>query len=247
MKTFTRLALHAALSGTLAVLAATPALANQDLFDDFENGDAAAAMAHIEAGGDPMIRDKKGMTLLHWAAWTGDIAMAQSLVERKVDVDARTANGMTPMMHACINGDPDMGRLLLGAGANVHAVKEWDVTCLHLAARSGRPEMVNLLLDAEADPLATLLIPGKERWMTALDGARKHTPWVLDTDAGRRLQRLTYEGTGCEGVIVLPSDKQLTILAERTLGKEARWKQIAELNGLGADKSYRLGDCLKLP
>ena len=247
MKSFTRLALPAALSGTLAVLAAAPAQADQGMFDAVENGDTAPAMAYIEAGGDPEIRDKDGMALLHWAAWTGDLPMAQSLLERKVDVDARTANGMTPMMHACLNGNPDMGRLLLGAGANIHAVKEWDVTCLHLAARSGRPEMVNLLLDAGVDPLATILLPGEERWMTALDGARKHTPWFLDTDAGRRLQRLTYEGTGCEGVIVLPSDKKLTILAERTLGNEARWKQIARLNGLGPEKSYRVGDCLKLP
>ena len=247
MKTFTHLALPAALSGTLAVLAATTALADQGMFDDFENGDAAAALAYIEAGGDLEIRDKDGMALLHWAAWTGEVAVAQSLLERNVDVDARTDNGMTPMMHACINGNPDVGHLLLSAGADIHAVKEWDVTCLHLAARSGRPEMVNLLLDAGADPLATLLLPGNERWMTALDGARKHAPWFLDTDAGRRLQQLTYEGTGCVGVIVLPGDKELSILAERTLGKASRWKQIARLNGLGPEKNYRLGDCLKLP
>jgi hypothetical protein len=46
---------------------------------------------------------------------------------------------------------------------------------------------------------------------------------------------------------VLASDSPLSVLAERTLGKASRWKEIAKLNGIGADRSYRLGDCLKLP
>ena len=57
----------------------------------------------------------------------------------------------------------------------------------------------------------------------ALEFARKHNPALLDTDAGRRLLRLTCEGTGCEGVIVVPGDTRLSIIAERMLGDLSPW------------------------
>ena len=38
-----------------------------------------------------------------------------------------------------------------------------------------------------------------------------------------------------------------SLFAERIFGDAKRWRAIAKLNGLGPEKSYRLGDCLKLP
>ena len=51
---------------------------------------------------------------------------------------------------------------------------------------------------------------------------------------------------GCDGVVVQPSDKKLSWLAERTLGRASRWREIVELNSLEG-RGYRAGQCLKLP
>ena len=70
---------------------------------------------------------------------------------------------------------------------------------------------------------------------------------VLDnTDAGRRLERLACEGTGCEDVTVPTSDTKLSILAERTLGDASRRREIMKLNGLEGT-GHRLGDRLAQP
>lgn len=103
-------------------------------------------------------------------------------------------------------------------------------TALHFAGgSSGTPGVLARLLEAGADPLAGANDPEGpgSRFSPARCCTRKN-PALLATDAGRWLERLTCEGTGCEGVIVLAGDTKLSILAERTLGKVSRWKQIDE-------------------
>ena len=239
-----------ALSTAVMVLSAAGAGAQATalVFGDFLEVTPREVAAYINSGGDLEIRNHQTYTLMHWAAWNGEIEIARVLLDRGMDVDISTPDGMTPMMLAGIAGQPDMVAFFLGEGADHARTNDKGYTALHLWALNGDPDTLTHLLDAGSDPLLRLNTP--EKWShqaLPLDGVRKLNLWVLKTDAGRRLQRLTYEGTGCEGVIVLPSDKKLTIIAERTLGNAARWKQIAKLNGLGPDKSYRLGDCLKLP
>ena len=236
------------LASALSVLAAGAAAADQRIFDMFHLGDTGPAVAWLEVGGDPEIRDKKGMTLLHWAGWKGEIDVAEIVRTRGVDVDIATPGGITPVMHASHGGPPEMVAFLLEEGADVTLVTENGFSALHMWGLNGDPDTLALLLDAGSDPVLPVDNPGKPiNGALPLDIARANTPWALNTEAGRRLQRLTYEGTGCEGVIVRTRDTKLSLLAERTLGKASRWKEIATLNGLGADKSYRLGDCLKLP
>lgn len=233
---------------TALLAIATSARATEFVFGDFLEVTPSEVIAYIDSGGDLEIRNQQGYPLLHWAAWTGEIEVARTLLGRGVDVDVVPSGGRTPLIMASWAGQPDMVAFLLGEGADPMRADEKEFTALHYWAMSGHPETLTLLLDAGSDPLARVNLPESPgHQFLPLDGVRKHNLWAVNTDAGRRLQRLTYEGTGCEGVIVLPSDKQLSILAERTLGKASRWKQIAELNGLGPDKSYRLGDCLKLP
>ena len=243
MKILTHLILAA---GLLAIT--TSARATEVVFGVLEDITPGEVIAYIDAGGDLEVRNQQGYPLLHWAAWTGEIEIAQRLLDLGMDVDAVPNGGRTPLMMASWAGQPDMAAFLLGEGADPRRTDKKEFTALHYWAMSGHPDTLTHLLDAGSDPLARVNLPeSPSHQFLPLDGARKHTPWFLDTDAGRRLQRLTYEGTGCEGVIVLPGDKELSILAERTLGKASRWKQIARLNGLGPEKSYRLGDCLKLP
>lgn len=226
----------------------TSARATEFVFGDFLEVTPSEVVAYIEGGGDLKIVSSKGYPLLQWAAWMGEIEVAQMLLDRGMDVDIASDSGRTPLMMASWAGQPEAVAFLLGKGADAMRTDGKEFTALHYWAMSGHPETLTLLLDAGSDPLGRVDLPeSASHQFLPLDGVRKHNLWVLNTDAGRRLQRLTYEGTGCEGVIVVPGDKQLSIIAERTLGKASRWKQIAKLNGLGPDKSYRLGDCLKLP
>lgn len=217
-------------------------------FSGFEDVTPGEVIAYLEAGGDPEIRNHQTYLLLHWAAWAGEIEIAQMLLDRGLKVDVLAGRGgRTPVMVASMAGQPDMVVFLLGQGADPMLADEKGFTALHFWAVDGHPDTLTHLLDAGSDPLAKISNPGQ--WhdqALALDGVRKHNLWVLNTGPGRRLVRLTYEGTGCEGVIVLASDTRLSILAERTLGKGSRWKEIAKLNGLDG-KGYAKGDCLKLP
>ena len=202
----------------------------------------------IEAGADVGAQTESGKTPLHYAAKFDAKEAARILLEAGADVDAVNDKGYTPLHFAAVESGPEMVAFLLANGADPMRADEKGYTPLYLWALNGDPDTLTHLLDAGSDPLLRVNAPGKwNHEAVLLDGVRKHNPWVLNTDPGRRLLRLTYEGTGCEGVIVLASDSPLSVLAERTLGKASRWKQIAKLNGLGADKSYQLGDCLKLP
>lgn len=252
MTPFATFARPALLAAALSVLAALPATADQRMFNDFLRGDTRTAVAYIESGGDPMVRDKNGMTLLHWAAWTGEEEIARSLISRGVDVDVRSEpGGATPLMQASGGAGLPMVDYFLAEGADVNAANDLNFTALHfVASRSpapDAPEVLARLLDAGADPLKKVNdLEAPDHGFLPLDGARKHYPALLKTDAGRRLVALTYEGTGCEGVIVQKGDVKLSIIAERTLGRGSRWKEIVELNDLEG-KGYRKGDCLALP
>ena len=211
------------------------------------NGQVEAARLLLAHGVEVDVNSSGGMTPLMHAAKGNRERMARILIEAGADVNAASANGNTPLHHAAVESGPEMVAFLLVNGANPAQVNENGFTALHLWALNGNPDTLTHLLDAGSDPLLRLNTPGKwsDQALT-LDGVRKHNPQVLNTEPGRRLLRLTYEGTGCEGVIVLASDTELSILAERTLGRASRWKEIVELNGLEG-KGYKKGDCLALP
>ncbi|MYE10484.1 MAG: ankyrin repeat domain-containing protein [Gammaproteobacteria bacterium] len=119
-----------------------------------------------------------------------------------------------------------------------------------IAARYNCPEMVSLLLDHGADPMIAARgrkLPKDERGFRAVDFARKYSPELLETRAGKRLVALTEAGEGCDGGTVERGDSHLGLFAERILGDAERWREIAKLNGIGPDSPARYGDCLKLP
>ena len=179
------------------------------------------------------------MTLLMHASERNQGRMARFLIEVGADVNAASTNGNTPLHLAAAKTGLEMVAILLSVGADPMRVTEKGFSALHVWALKGNPDTLSHLLDTCSDPLLRLNMPGKPSHQAlTLDGVRKHNPQVLDTEPGLRLQRLTYEGTGCEGVIVLASDTKISILAERTLGKASRWKEIVELNGLEG-KGYK--------
>ena len=189
-----------------------------------------------------------GTTPLLNAAEGNRLEMVRFLIAAGADVNAtnRTYRN-SPLQRAAELASPEMAQILVEAGAEVNAGNIYNFTALHRAAKYNDAEMVDFLLDAGANPLARQHDPGhSDHGFMPLDDARKYNAKLLETDAGRRLARLTAKKQGCDGAIVLAGDTKLSILAERTLGKASRWKEIAKLNGLEG-KGYKKGDCLALP
>ena len=210
----------------------------------------------LTAGADPEASIMDRNTALHAAAYWGKTGVVRELLEAGADVHAKTRPTRNTPLHATVyrgsRATPEIALMLIGAGADVHAVTRYGTTALHFAAKYGRdPAMVDLLLDAGAEPLARMTHSRRgDAGKTPLDLARKFNPRILRTDAGRRLDAATrragMDEPGCDGVVVQPSDTKLSYIAQRTLGKASRWKEIVELNGLEGI-GYRAGDCLALP
>ncbi len=245
------LALHAAAGSALA---ADRHISLKDLYDAFGAGDLETVMAFKakDLGTDFVFYGPRGATLLHSAAQNDQPEIASALMADGLPVDIRTKSGAaTPLMIAASHCSVRAGRVFLDAGVEVNAVHiGTGGTALVLAAWDNCPQMVDLLLDAGADPMPAARgskVPKDERGFRALDFARKHNPDLMASPAGQRLERLTEAGAGCDGARAEAGDTNLKLFAERILGDAKRWRAIATLNGLGADKSYRLGDCLKLP
>lgn len=100
------------------------------------------------------------------------------------------------------------------------------------------PEMVRLLIDHGADS-----------WYVDDDG---DTAFSITSPRSRYpkyrnhpLHGMLIESTGCH--LVGKGDTRLSIIAGKALGDPARWPELAELNGLGGEKTYLEGDCLKVP
>ena len=246
------LALHAAAGFALAE---DRHISLKDLYAAFETGDLETVMAFKakDLGTDFVFYGLDGATLLHSAAVNDQPEIAEALMADGLPVDLRSKSGAaTPLMIAGSACSPRAGKVFLDAGAEVNAVHiSTGGTALVLAAwRNNCPQMVDLLLDAGADPMPAARgrkVPEDERGFRALDFARKHNPELMASPAGKRLERLTEAGKGCDGGTVEPGDTHLGIFAERILGDAELWRKIAKLNGIGPEKPVRYGDCLALP
>lgn len=218
------------------------------------SGEMAGALLAGGAALDAPVRE--GSHALPWAVYNGKTDVVLTLINAGSDVNALSPRHRYTTLNMALWPDSratlEDVRLLIEAGADVNRATRYGFTPLHLVAKYGRdPNMIDLLLDSGANPLArqTISLRG-DTGKTPLDHARKYNPRILRSDAGRRLHAATrragMDTEGCDGVVVQPSDTNLSYLAERTLGKASRWKEIVQLNGLEG-KGYRAGDCLMLP
>ena len=226
------------------------------MYEAMEANDVATVMRFkaLDEGTDFVFYGRGDHSLVHIAAKHDRPDILNALLAtpqlhanlRKITMGKRR----TPLMVAAYRGSTAAARTLLAAGAEVNAVGRSGGTALIFAAVNGAPETVALLLDAGADPMPAARgrgVPKEMRGFRALDFARKHHPDLMASEAGRRLERLTEAGEGCDGGTVEPGDTDLGIFAERILGEARQWRKVAKLNGIGPETPVRHGDCLALP
>jgi len=102
------------------------------------NLNLATVRAAVQAGANPLMPDKNGMTPWHLAAWEGSPEMLQLFLDLGAPLEAPDGRGGTPLSWAV--GDTVKVKLLLARGARpTH-------TALAAAVHSGLYEVVNLLL-----------------------------------------------------------------------------------------------------
>ena len=200
-------------------------MAEQRLFDAFLRQDTGPTVAWLEAGNDPEVRDKDGLTLLHWTGWFCDIEVARMLLDRGVDVDIPAPNGVTPIMQAAGIAYVPMVDFLLDNGADVKAVTNINGTALHwMNGAKGDHAVLARILDAGADPLA------------AMNDPEHYDHGSLPPAAAPDLRRDGLRGRHRAARRHQAVDP----------GRAHARQEIAALNGLEG-KGYKLGDCLALP
>ena len=98
---------------------------------------------------DPMDKDKKGCTALHFAAYSGETNVVSQLVMKyKCLVEDTDTDGHTPLHYAAIGGKAGVVSILLSElNANIQARNKQNHAALYLAALNGRTEVVTLLVE----------------------------------------------------------------------------------------------------
>jgi ankyrin repeat protein len=97
--------------------------------------DIAACL--LEAGADPSLAARGGVTPLAAAVAARREALVALLLQHEVAVDQRLPNEATALMVAAAMGYPDVAEQLLDAGADVNAVDDAGRSALHAAAQFG--------------------------------------------------------------------------------------------------------------
>ena len=99
---------------------------------------------------DVTVKDKDGITSLHWAAIEGYTEVAVLLIEQGADVNAKNRYGATPLRWAAGEGHTDVVKLLLEQGADVNInVGNKKQPLLFWAIEKGHDDIVGILSTAQ--------------------------------------------------------------------------------------------------
>jgi len=113
----------------------------------------------VQAGADPKIANRHGVTPLELACINGSAAMIARLLDAGVDPNSVNPSGQTALMIASRTGNPEAVQVLLDRGAAVNAQDTVaQQTALMWAVTEDHAEAVRLLLSRHADVNARTLV-----------------------------------------------------------------------------------------
>eukprot|EP00054_Salpingoeca_dolichothecata_P019213 m.119298 g.119298 ORF g.119298 m.119298 type:complete len:275 (+) comp23168_c0_seq1:243-1067(+) len=174
----------------------------------------------LQAGADPNLQDRSGMTALHRSACRASAVMAAVLMP-VTDLSLKTTEGDCALIRAADAGSPLICRSLLLHGSDVNSHDNNGHSVLSWAAKVGNEEVVEILLQFGGDP-ATGIWPAsgklsvedvlriRDRWW--------RTPWTI--------RQAAFFNTRCRGcpklfALLLWCDQQT--VAKRALPTEVWW------------------------
>jgi ankyrin repeat protein len=128
----------------------------------------------LSKGANPLVRNRNGVTALHYAIVLDHTNMAAELldcmIERQEHPDTlRDRNGWTFLHYAATRNTHDLSARLISAGAQIDSRNTAGETPLHLAVRAGQMQNVKYLVE---ERLASLDIRD-DNGNTPLDAALK--------------------------------------------------------------------------
>ena len=206
----------------------------------------------------------RGLTRLYNAVLSHDPAKVERRLETGADINFRATGrarypGRTPLYEAVTINNSRIVKVLLDHGADPDIPDAKGKTPLLQASYAeAQPKIVRLLLEAGADP--TISNNKGDSPLSLVAGYR--VPWVSYTrnhanaylhqlmlsyiDTDQLEPTMAWRGGECYGYKVKRGDNKLSIVAWNVYHDRERWRELVQLNGLTGNKTYRLGDCLKV-
>ena len=117
------------------------------------NNDCEALSVLLRHCCDVNLRNRRGFSPLHYAAWSGGTNNIKELLNFQADVKSRSYSQKSVLHLAALRADdnPEATELLLNAGAEIDAVDAWGNTPLFYAYAKGNKKIVDCLLGRGAN------------------------------------------------------------------------------------------------
>ncbi|MGV8120020.1 MAG: ankyrin repeat domain-containing protein [Candidatus Xenobiia bacterium LiM19] len=116
------------------------------LTEAMKKNDVNAVKGFITKGTPCNVRNRCGLTPLHWAALKGYKDVAELLLAKLDHLDPRDCDDLTPLHWAAIEGQKEMVEFLLSRGAEIQSRDKGGLTPFHWAARNGHTHILEYLL-----------------------------------------------------------------------------------------------------
>ena len=107
----------------------------------------------LAQGADPLLQNKFGQGLLHFAALSNNAVTIEAVLSQNFDINARCTDlGLTPLLFCLINGKLEAANYLLAMGADENLKSKDGLTVLSAAAISGDVAVIEMLLERGHNP-----------------------------------------------------------------------------------------------
>ena len=107
----------------------------------------------LAQGADPLLQNKFGQGLLHFAALSNNAVTIEAVLSQNFDINARCTDlGLTPLLFCLINGKLEAANYLLAMGADENLKSKEGLPVLSAAAISGDVAVIEMLLERGHNP-----------------------------------------------------------------------------------------------